>query len=105
MQFNKDKCKVLHLAKHNPGVQYWLGSTLLRTNSVERELGVLVDHVINMSEECAVAANQANRMLGCIKKDMTSRDKEVIIPLYSALVRPHLENTVLGFGPCYTKKM
>jgi len=38
---NKDKCKVLHPAKHNPGVQHRLGSTGLRSSSVERDLGVL----------------------------------------------------------------
>ncbi|PKU29310.1 methyltransferase nsun6 [Limosa lapponica baueri] len=45
-----------------------------------------------MSEQrAAAAAKKANRMLGCINKGITSRDKAVIIPLYSALVRPHLE--------------
>ena len=41
MKFNKNKCKVLHLGKHNPGVQDRLGSTRLRSSSVERDLGVL----------------------------------------------------------------
>ncbi|PKU41087.1 rna-directed dna polymerase from mobile element jockey-like [Limosa lapponica baueri] len=35
--FSKDKCKVLHLGKHNPGVQHRLGSTQLGSSSVERE--------------------------------------------------------------------
>ncbi|GAB0178463.1 mitochondrial enolase superfamily member 1 [Grus japonensis] len=91
MKFNKDKCKVLHLGKHNPGVQHRLGSTWLESSCVERDLGVLVDNKLNMSEQCAAAAKQANRMLGCINKGITSRDKEVIIPLYAGLVRPHLE--------------
>ncbi|KAK4825175.1 hypothetical protein QYF61_024655 [Mycteria americana] len=94
MKFNKDKCKVLHLGKHNPGGQHRLGSTRLGSSSVERDLGVLVDNKLSMSEQCAAAAKQANRMLGCINKGITSRDKEVIIPLYSALVRPHLEYCV-----------
>jgi len=92
MKFNKDKCKVLHLRKHNPGVEHRLGSTQLGSNSVERDLEVLVDSKLNMSEECAAAAKQANRILGSINKGITSRDKEVIIPLYSVLVRQHLEH-------------
>ncbi|PKU47892.1 rna-directed dna polymerase from mobile element jockey-like [Limosa lapponica baueri] len=86
MKFTKDKCKVLHLKKHNPGVQRSLGSTWLGSSSVERELGVLVDNKLNMSEQCAAVAKKAN---SCISKGI--RDKEVTIPLYSVLVRPHLE--------------
>ncbi|GAB0195104.1 hypothetical protein GRJ2_001975700 [Grus japonensis] len=99
IKFNKDKCKVLHLGKHNPGVQHRLGSTWLESSSVERVLGVLVDNKLNMSEQCAAVAKKANRMLGCINKDITSRDKEVIVPLYSTLVRSHLEYCVQFWSP------
>lgn len=92
--FNKEKCKVLHLGKHNPGVQHRLGSTWLGSSSVERDLGFLVDSKLNMSEQCAATAKKANRMLRCIYKGITSRDKEIIIPLYLALVRPHLKYCV-----------
>ncbi|GAB0181709.1 hypothetical protein GRJ2_000636200 [Grus japonensis] len=80
MKFNKDKCKVLHLRKYHPGVQHRLGSTWLESSSVERNLGVLVDNKLNTNKQCAAGAKQANRMLGCTNKDITSRDK-VIIPL------------------------
>jgi len=59
---------------------------------VERDLGVLVGNKLNMNEQWDAVANKANRVLGCINKGITSRDKEVIIPLYSVLVRPHLEH-------------
>jgi len=69
MKFSKDKCKVLHLRKHNPGVQHRLRSTWLENSSVERDLGILVDNRLNTSEQCAAAAKQASRMLGfCQKK-------------------------------------
>ncbi|GAB0185660.1 14-3-3 protein theta [Grus japonensis] len=104
VQFNKDKCKVLHLGKHNPGVQHRLGSTWLENSPVERDLEVLVDNKLNMSEQRAAAAKKANGLLHYIK-GITSRDKEVIIPLCSALVRPHLEYCVQFWSSPYKKDM
>ncbi|GAB0181394.1 mitochondrial enolase superfamily member 1 [Grus japonensis] len=103
MKFNKSKCEILHMGKHNPGVQHRLGSTWLGSSSVERDLGVLADNKLNTSEQCAATAKKINRMLGCIKKGITSSNKEVIIPLYSVLVRPHLEYCVQFWSLLYKK--
>ena len=62
-----------------------------------------MDRKLNMSEQGAAAAKKANRMLGCIKKGIASREKNVIIPLYSALVGPHLEDCVQFWSLLYKK--
>ncbi|GAB0179174.1 cAMP-dependent protein kinase inhibitor alpha [Grus japonensis] len=99
MNLSKAKCKVLHMDGSNPKHNYRLGEEWIESSPEEKDLGVLVDEKLNMSQQCALAAQKANCVLGCIKNSMASRSREVILPLYSALMRPHLEYCIQLWGP------
>jgi len=111
MRFHKAKCKVLHLGRGNPYYQDRLGDEGIEGSPAEKDLGTLVAEKLDMSHKHALAAQKGNGILGCIKRSMASRSREGILPLCSALVRPHLEPSAqercgpVGAGPEEATKM
>ena len=79
--------------------RYRSGADLLERSSAEKDLGVLVGNRLAVSQHCTLVAKAASGILGCLPKSLAGRSREVILPLSSALLRPHLECGVPLWAP------
>ena len=105
MRFSKAKCKVLQLGQGSPCYPYRLWDEGMKSCPTKKDLGVLMDEKLDMSRQCALAAQKADCTLGCIQSNMASRSREGILPLCSTLVGPHLEFCIQLWSPQHKKDM
>jgi ribonucleases P/MRP protein subunit RPP40 len=103
MVFNTEKCKVVHFGKNNPRAIYSINGVNLCEVDEERDLGIIVQENLKVSSQCLKVVKTANKVLGMIKRSFASRSKEIVLNLYKALVRPHLEFCIQAWRP-YLKK-
>ncbi|XP_077638367.1 triadin isoform X5 [Lonchura striata] len=103
MKFNNAKCEVLHLVWGSPKNNIRLGREWKEISAGEKDLGLLADEKLDMTQQCVLEVKKAICILGCIKSSMASTSKEVILSLYSSLVRPHLDYCVQDWEPQHKK--
>ena len=103
MLFNFGKCKCIHIGHGNMDEEYKMGDAVLHRTTQEKDLGVTYSAIMKVSEQCRIAASKGNQILGLIRRTITYKEKQLIVPLYKAIVRPHLEYCIQAWRP-YRKK-
>ena len=103
MLFNFGKCKYLHTGPGNTGMNCEMGGTILSKTVKEKYLGVSMNANMKVSEQCRIAASKGNQVLGMIRRNITYKEKSLIVSLFKAIVRPHLENCIQAWSP-YLRK-
>ena len=100
MLFNFGKCKCLHTGSIHTGVNYEMGGTILSKTVKVKDLGgVTMNANMKVSEQCRIAAAKCNQVLGMIRRNINYKEKSLIIPLYKAIFRPHLEYCIHAWNP------
>ena len=103
MLFNFGKCKCLHTGPGNTGMNYEMGGTSLSKIVKEKYLGVSMNANMKVSDQCRIAASKGNQVIGMIRRNITNKENSLIVPLYKAIVRPHLEHCIHTWSP-YLRK-
>ena len=103
MPFNVNKCHILQVGTRNRKFDYEMNGVKLKSIQCVKDLGVTIASNLKFSQQCKDAAGKANRMLGFINRNFSFKNKDIILPLYISLVRPHLEYAVQFWSPHYTK--
>ncbi len=94
MPFNVDKCQVLQVGKINEKFDHDMSGVKLKSVQCVKDLGVKIASNLKFSQQCIDPANKANKILGFNKRNFLFKSKDVILLLYTSLVRPHLEYAV-----------
>ena len=101
MLFNFGKCKCLFTGpgNRNTVINYDMGGTILSKPMKEKDLGVTMNANMEVSEQCRIAASNGNQVIGMIRRNITYKENSLIVPLYKAIVRPHLEYCMHAWSP------
>ncbi len=105
MPFNVNKGHILHVGTIILKIEYEMNGTKLESVHCVKDLGISVASSLKFSQQCRDAAGKANRMLDFINRNISFKTKDLILPLYTSLVRPHLEYVVQFWVPHHLKDM
>jgi len=103
MMFNTKKCKVMHIGSRNNQYTYTMNQQKLEVVNTERDLGIIISKDMKVSKQCEHAYSKASRILGLLNRTIKFKDEGIMVRLYKALVRPHVEYCASTWSPGYKK--
>ena len=83
--------------------EYKIEDVVLDRTTKENDLGLTLSADMKVSEQCGIAASKGNNILRVIRRTITYKEKQLIVPLYKAVVRPHLEYCIQAWRPYRNK--
>ena len=103
MLFNFEKCKCIHIGHGNMDEENKIGDAVIGRTTQEKDFRVTFSADMKVSEQCGITASKGNQIIGLIRRTIMYNEKQLIVPLYKAIVRPHLEYCIQAWRP-YRKK-
>ena len=103
MQFNADKCSILHMGRNNVNHPYELGERTLQSSRCEKDVGVLMQDDGKFGDHCSKVAKKCNMIMGQIKRSFSYKTPEIMLNIYKTYILPHLTYCSVIWRP-YLKK-
>ena len=99
MDFNVDKCHIMHIGPKNKEYKYTMGEQELQESEFEKDIRVLIQKNLKPYLQCAKAAKTSNAVLAQISWGVSYQDKNTFLHLFRTYVRPHLDYCALAYSP------
>ncbi len=102
LPINPTKCNYLTIGREVPLRLSFFphgSGTPIPVSTIVKDLGVQTDNMFSPSAQCTAAANMARRLIFMIRRSFQHLSKSAFIPLYEALVHPHLEYGMPACSP------
>ena len=91
LAFNITKCQLMRLGNNHTDYQYKICEIYLEETTSEKDLRIYIDNKLRLSDHIDAAVNEANRLVGLIRRSYEHLDGDSLVQLHKAFVRPHLE--------------
>ena len=103
MEFNLNKCKVMHFGRSNSGGRYKINGKTIRSIDTQKDPGIQVHRSLKVAAQLEKVVKKAYGMLAFIARGIEYKSWHMMLQLYRTLIRPHLEYCVQFWSPHYQK--